>query len=181
MSSAVLYSDLSIAKSGERKHLENIAIDTIHLDNFLASQTAELKKLNLINTRMHFLSTRDEIGEPCAFLTKIVDVLHHTLEVKSLEVRDLVCDYGDNISSSIVTYSGKWKGVKEVRDGFAELVAKTKERGNRGLMESQELSKPQSSFVEMEGWEDEYGFASDEEDEGDDDVYEHSDDEEWAM
>ncbi|KAH0267806.1 hypothetical protein KCU91_g9832, partial [Aureobasidium melanogenum] len=163
-------------------HLENIAIDTIHLDEFLGTQTKQLKKVNLINTSMHFLSTRDGIGEPCAFLTKIVDVLHHTLEVKSLEIKDLVCDYGDKISPSIVTYAGKWEGVREVRDGFAELVAKIKERGNRGQMEGYELVKPQSSFVEMERWEDEYGFASDGEDsDDDDDAYEHSEDEEWAM
>ncbi|KAH0340896.1 TPR-like protein, partial [Aureobasidium melanogenum] len=108
-------------------HLENIAIDTIHLDEFLGTQTKQLKKVNLINTSMHFLSTRDGIGEPCAFLTKIVDVLHHTLEVKSLEIKDLG-------------------------------------NGKEGQMEGYELVKPQSSFVEMERWEDEYGFASDGED-----------------
>lgn len=129
---------------------------------------------------MHFLTSRDEIGEPCAFLAKIASLLQHSLEVECLEVKDLVCDYGDNISPSAVTYAGKWEGVKEVRDGFAELVAKIKERGNKGLMEGQELVKPQSSFVEMERWEDEYGFASDAE-ESDGDVYEHSEDEEWAM
>lgn len=129
---------------------------------------------------MYFLSSRDEIGEPCAFLTKIVSLLNHSLEVKSLEVKDLVCDFGDNISPSVVTYNGKWEGRKEVRDGFAGLVAKIKERGNRGQMERQETVKPQSSFVEMERWEDEYGFADDGE-ESDDDIYEHSEDEEWAM
>lgn len=93
----------------------------------------------------------------------------------------MVCDYGDKISPSIVTYAGEWEGVREVRDGFAELVAKIKERGNRGQMEGQELVKPQSSFVEMERWEDEYGFADDGEESDDDDAYEHSEDEEWAM
>ncbi|KAG9520360.1 hypothetical protein KCU93_g7709, partial [Aureobasidium melanogenum] len=160
-------------------HLEGIAIDTIQLDEFLSTQTTELTKVNLINTHMHFLSTRDDIGEPCAFLTKTVYSLQHTLEVKSMEVKDLVCDYGDNISPSAVTYAGKWEGVKEVRDGFAELVAKIKERGNKGLMEGQELVKPQSSFVEMERWEDEYGFAPDGEESDDD--YEHGEDEEWSM
>ncbi|KAH0346654.1 hypothetical protein KCU83_g7183, partial [Aureobasidium melanogenum] len=160
--------------------IEGVAIDTIHLDEFLSIQTTELKKINLVNTHMHFHSTRDDTGEPCAFLTKIVYSLQHTLEVKSMEVKDLVCDYGDNISPSIITYAGKWEGVNEVRDGVSELIAKIKERGNRGLMKGQELVKPQSSFVEMERWEDEYGFASDGED-SDDDDYEHSEDEEWAM
>ncbi|CAD0093691.1 unnamed protein product [Aureobasidium mustum] len=160
--------------------LEGISIDTIHLDDFLASQTKNLKKLSLINTHMRFLSSRDEIGEPCAVLAKIVYLLQHSLEAKSLEVKELGCDYEDNISPSVVTYNGKWEGEKEVRDGFAEMVAKIKERGNRGQMEAQESVKPQSSFVEMERWEDEYGFADDGE-ESDDDVYEHSEDEEWAM
>lgn len=160
--------------------LEGIPIDTVHLDDFLTHQTKQLKKPELIKTHMRFLSTRDELGEPCAFLAKIVHLLNDSLKLKSLEVKDLVCDYGDNISPSKVTYGGKWEGVKEVREGFTELVAKVKERGNRGLMETQEMVKPQSSFVEMERWEDEYGFASDGE-ESDDDVYEHSEDEEWAM
>ncbi|KAG9512863.1 hypothetical protein KCV07_g9180, partial [Aureobasidium melanogenum] len=161
-------------------YLEGIAIDTIQLEEFLSTQTTELNRINLINTHMHFLFTRDDIGEPGAFLTKIVYSLQHTLAVKSMEVKDLVCDYGDNISPSIVTYAEKWEGVKEVRVGFAESVAKIKERGNKGLMEGQELVKPQSSFVEMERWEDEYGFASDgQESDGDD--YEHSEDEEWSM
>ncbi|CAD0083844.1 unnamed protein product [Aureobasidium vineae] len=160
--------------------LENLAIDTLELDTFLGTQSKELKKVEFINTHMHFLSTRDNIGESCALLSKIAGLLTHTLEVQSFEIKNLIVHYNDTISAS-VTYTENWEGVNEVRVGFAELVAQIKERGNRGLMQGQEVTKkPQSSFIEMERWEDEYGFAGEE---SDGDVYEHSEDEDedWEM
>ncbi|CAD0110217.1 unnamed protein product [Aureobasidium uvarum] len=159
--------------------LEDMSIDTIQLDTFLRSQSKQLKKLGMINTHMHFLYTPNNICEPYALLTALASMLAHTLEVQSLEIRNLVVHYNDSISTS-VTFTSTWDGVTAIRAGFAGLVAKIKQRGNVGLLEGQEvIKKPQSSFIETERWEDEYGFASDGE-ESDDDVYENEDGE-WEM
>ncbi|THW58962.1 hypothetical protein D6D20_06857 [Aureobasidium pullulans] len=66
--------------------------------------------------------------------------------------------------------------------GFAGLIEqfrKERKSENKKIQDEASHSKVQSSFIEQESWDDEYGFGPEEE--SDEDPYVHDDDGEWQM
>ena len=71
------------------------------------------------------------------------------------------------------------KGVRDGSAGLIEQFRKERKSENKKIQDEASHSKVQSSFIEQESWDDEYGFGPEEE--SDEDPYVHDDDGEWQM
>ncbi|THW89178.1 hypothetical protein D6D15_05464 [Aureobasidium pullulans] len=157
--------------------LESLAIPATQLLDLLKGQGKVLKKLEMLDS-----SDWDDDDEPYPFLTIFLHLLQG-LEVEDLQIKHLVCNASKRPHSRQVALDGReWRGVKGVRDGFAGLIEqfrKERKSENKKIKDEASHSKVQSSFIEQESWDDEYGFGPEEE--SDEDPYVHDDDGEWQM
>lgn len=162
--------------------LECLAIPATQLLDLLKGQGKVLKKLEMVNVYVQLDSSDwDDDDEPYPFLTMFLHLLQG-LEVGDLQIKHLVCNASKRPHSRQLALDGReWRGVKGVRDGFAGLIEQfRKERNSENKIQDEAShSKVQSSFIEQESWDDEYGFGPEEE--SDEDPYVHDDDGEWQM
>ncbi|THX15618.1 hypothetical protein D6D13_02055 [Aureobasidium pullulans] len=174
----------SVKQGGFHKiQLESLAIPATQLLDLLKAQGKELKKLEMVNVYVQLDSSDwDDDDEPYPFLTMFLHLLQG-LEVEDLQIKHLVCNAIKRPQSRQVALDGReWRGVKGVLDGFAGLIEqfrKERKSENKKIQDEASHSKVQSSFIEQESWDDEYGFGPEEE--SDEDPYVHDDDGEWQM